>query len=77
MTKILRSEDIKTFFPIVIVEIVIIKKIVHIKEFIHAHIADVSGCHSFRWIIHVLFAQFLYIGFHSGNLLVRSVAYFL
>ena len=58
-------EDIKTFFAKQIVKrVVFIQKIIHIQKVIPAHMADVLGLHSFRWIFHVFFAQFLDIWFH-------------
>src|SRR5699024_2340238 len=58
-------EDIKTFFAKQIVKrVVFIQKIIHIQKVIPAHMADVLGRHSFRWIFHVFFAQFLDIWFH-------------
>ena len=59
-------EDIETFFSKQIVKrVVFIQKIIHIQKVIPAHMANVLGCHSFRWIFYVFFAQFLDIWFHG------------
>lgn len=61
----LNLEDIETFFSKYIAErVVFIQKIIHIQKVILAHMANVLGCHSLRWIFYVLFAQFLNIWFH-------------
>ena len=54
-------EDIKALFAIIIIEFIIVEEVIHIKKVILAHVANVPGCHSFRWILHIFFAQFFYI----------------
>lgn len=50
-------EDVKTFFPKIIVKrVIFIKKIIHIKKVILAHAANVLGCHAFGWSIYIFFA---------------------
>lgn len=50
------SKDIKTFFAEYTVKrIVFIKKIVCIQKVILAHVANVLGCYSFRWIFYIFF----------------------
>ena len=59
------SEDIKTFFPVIIIEFIIIEEIIHIEKCILAHVANVPGCHPFRRILHIFFAQLFYIWLHD------------
>ena len=67
-------EDIKTFFSKQIVKrVVFIQKIIHIQKVILAHMANVLGCHSFGWILYVLFAQFLNIWFHGKHPPLRGL----
>ena len=67
-------EDIKTFFSKQIVKrVVFIQKIIHIQKVILAHMANVLGCHSFGWILYVLFAQFLNIWFHGKQPPLRGL----
>src|SRR5699024_5833468 len=69
-----RLEDIKTFFSEQIVKrIVLIQKIIHIQKVILAHMANVLGCHSFRWIFYVFFAQFLDIWLHGKHPPLRGL----
>lgn len=69
-------EDIETFFFKQIVKwVTFIKKVIHIQKVNRAHMVNILGCHSFRWVFYIFFAQCLKIWFHSKHFSLEGLSF--